>query len=78
MKNIRLHARLGAYSRYVPNEVKLPEVSVNNFGSFLGVGTSGQYELFNNTPENRIDGLFGEFEDKPDATLNKKLIDTLF
>lgn len=78
MKNIRLHARLGAYSRYVPNEVKLPEVSSADFGSFLGVGTSGGYELFNNTPENKIESLFGVYEDKPDASVNKKLIDTLF
>ena len=78
MKNIRLHARLSAYSRYVPNEVKLPEVSVDQFGAFLGVGSSGNYELFNNTPECRVDALFGEFEDKPDQSVNKKMIDSLF
>lgn len=78
MKNIRLHAKLGAYSRYVPNEVRLPKVTDADFGSFLGVGASGGYELFANATENKVDSLFGMFEETPDETPNKKLIDTLF
>ena len=74
--NIKLHAKLSAYSK-IAKVNELPEPTSSDIGGFLGVGTDGQYTIFKNVSENKIDDLF-EGEEIEVTSNNKSLIDSLF
>ena len=73
---INLHAKLAAYSK-VTSINQLPEPTANDVGGFLGVGTDGEYTIFKNVSEQRIDEMFDENINQVDAP-NKSFIDSLF
>lgn len=74
--NIKLHAKLAAYTK-VTNVNQFPEPTSSDIGGFVGVGTDGQYTIFKNVSENKIDDLF-EGEEIEVTSNNKSLIDSLF
>lgn len=75
--NIKLHAKLAAYTK-VTNVNQLPETTENDIGGFVGVGTDGQYTIFKNVNESRIDELFTANNTSETPAPNKSLIDSLF
>lgn len=73
---INLHAKLAAYSK-VTNINQLPEPTLDDAGGFLGVGIDGEYTIFKNVDEQKIDEMFTENSNQVNAP-NKSLIDSLF
>lgn len=75
--NIKLHAKLAAYSK-VTNVNQFPEPTESDIGGFVGVGTDGQYTIFKNVTETKIDEMFEENSETDVVATNKSLIDSLF
>ena len=73
---INLHAKLAAYSK-VASVQQFPEPTEADIGGFVGVGQDGQYTIFKNVAENKIDELFEE-EIEDVNSPNRSLIDSLF
>ena len=79
--DIKLRARLSAYGRLSVESTSggsdLPTPSINNVGNVVGVGSTGNYELFSRVTQSEIDSLFNT---KPEQsnTVTKDDIDTLF
>ena len=74
---IKLHARLKAYSKYNPEANTFPIPTEEDSGKFLGVNSQGEYVLFANASETKIDGLFNGTSNSSNSE-NKNLIDSLF
>ena len=75
--DIKLRARLSAYSKVssISTQIPLPESS--DSGSVLGVNESGKYELYPRVSHESIDSLFTGQLDEP-RVITKNEIDTLF
>lgn len=77
--DIKLRARLSAYSKVesIQAGVTKPDPELAHAGKILGVGTSGNYTLFDSVDKQKINSLFADSTPAA-STIKKDEIDTLF
>lgn len=75
--NIKINARLSAYSRLATTETILPNITPDDTGKILGVIENGQIGLFDNTSSSSIDALF-DSNNTSTSSDKKSDIDSLF
>lgn len=74
--NIKLHARLSAYSKIDSLNSPIPNPSNEDSGSVLGVDEFGKYTLFSATTPADIDTLFDRRSKT--STPSRNIIDNMF
>ena len=75
--DIKLRAKLAAYSKVTSIGSNIPTPSVDNAGDVVGVNDEGKYTLFSKVTHEQIDSLFEGQLDKS-RVVTKDEIDTLF
>ena len=75
--NIKLKAKLSAYSKVDSIGSEFPRPLPSDYGKLLGVGRDGSYELFGTTTAADMDELF-EDDNKKKKSVNELLIDSMF
>lgn len=76
--DIKLRARLRAYGKLDISQDYMPHPTKEDAGKFVGIGSDGNYTLFENATEEHIDNIINEtsVNDIPDT--KKSFIDSMF
>ena len=76
MADIKLRAKLRAYGKLDISQDYLPHPTLDDAGKFLGIGTDGNYVLFDNATEDQIDEIINESDNIQSS--KKSFIDSMF
>lgn len=76
--NIKLHARLSAYGKLDIYQDYLPRPTKEDAGKFVGIGSDGNYTLFENATEEYIDNIINETSANNIPENKKSFIDSMF
>ena len=76
MADIKLRAKLRAYGKLDISQDYVPHPTLEDAGKFLGIGTDGNYVLFDNATEDQIDEIINESDNIQSS--KKSFIDSMF